>query len=277
MNRLHHASQSGSRTARSITQMIAQVFQEIHSLLRSFNETTPFTKLMIIISVFFAFWGTHNPNLVEILTYDPCAVLYYREWYRIFTSQFTTTSLLQFLIILPIFVSECKRYETEWGPLLTATDFFWKNAVINITFMQFELHYFPKWYTKSWIIWKNNGLWPITLTYIFNQFWRQPFEHSPVYPGVKPKQNILYLIIICILNYALNRGIRLIDVNALLVEFIHVQLLDIYFNMIKGKLKPLSRSLMTVSPQAVSDAKKERYLEVEGHDREPDDSAVERI
>lgn len=277
MNRMHHPSPIGTPTSRNSSQPTTQETTEIYSPLSWFLEITPFTRLMAVICAMFALWSAYNPNLVEILTYDPCAVLYYREWYRIFTSYFTTGSLLQFFIILPIFVTECRRHEAEWGSLITAADFFWKNAVINLTFMQFELYYFPKLYTKPWIIWKNNGLWPIIITYIFNKVWQQPLAYSSVYPSVRPKQNIYYLIIICILNYVLNKGIRLIDVNALLVEFIHVQLLDVYLDMIKVKLKPLSKSFMVETIQVVSPTKKKKYLEVEGHDRELDSSVADKI
>lgn len=235
---------------KNITLYVVQEWNRLNvisSLKNWVSNNPPFTKFVLILSVVLYIWSKFNENLHEGLVHDPYYVVYYRQWYRLFSSPLTNDSLVYLILIVPVFVKECRYYETEWGTLMTVADFIYKNALVNLILIDYELDMYPKHFEKRHLIWRNYGLWSVTFTYIIERCYRQPMGNSYIYSFKDPIRNIYFGMVLFFMSYIVNRGFRIADIIAVLLGLAHAHIVNTYFNSSRHKIKSITNKLFPIT------------------------------
>jgi hypothetical protein len=174
-------------------------------------------------------------TLFQKMAGDPYMIMYYSEWYRVFTSPYAFSSIIQLGVGLSFFIVEFSRYELEWGFSRAIISFLWKNLLIHLTWISIELTIYPYIFDQFFLTWGNSGLWAVTATHIIQRWYHDPDGYiSVMYRKKMPNKR--YIGFFILVGGVVSIGFRPVDVIAMMIGLVQVHLLDYPINNILNKL-----------------------------------------
>ena len=191
-----------------------------------FEQTISISKAFTYIAVGFYFTSILWQALFYDFMLNSWAILFYHEWYRIFTSQYVCESLFQLIVILPLFLVEFEHFVKEWGLIVALLDLVWINFFVNISFVQLELSFFFETPPYFFLIWGNSGFWISTLVYIINRYYKEPDGYTEYYLLQRPIKNLHYLGLFILVSIILHYGLPVVTIFGILVGIVHNNVFD---------------------------------------------------
>jgi hypothetical protein len=209
----------------------------LNGYVKAFLHMPTIAKLIIGICILIRCYSLRDPLLFNKLENDPWAVIYYSELYRLSTAPYAFISTAQLILGIVLFAKEYTKYQKKWGVGVTTLDFLWKNLLINLTYIQVEIILYPKTSFDKYFVWGSYGLFGIDLMYIIDNCFESPRGQTKLPLTPFRISNIIYLFICFGLITFVNKGLRPVDVVALIVGFVHCKVIDPYFYELKMKLQ----------------------------------------
>jgi hypothetical protein len=212
--------------------------QDRQTYIKSWYRSRPrLVKLFLVITIVAYLCQVRWTTWYDMML-NPWAVVYRHQWYRLFTSQYVSYSLLHLIVGLPLFAIEFQIYEQKWGTIVTLIDFLWRNLLMNLSFMQIELLLF--FHSPGKILaWGNSGYWSITIAYITSRCLKDPLGYTNYYLFPKKMKNFHYLFAVIAVYSVLRLGFPMISVVAVMMGIIQT---SIFENNIYKRLLSLGAS-----------------------------------